>query len=132
MDPSENVQKKIKEKLPKFILAFKTLKEQKKTLIFHENKKNDFFDFNKTNDQTKFLSERNIQILQRNSIGDNNINSVHFQKSLKSLFDSLKTDNFSKNEKNLMKELKQISLFNNEEIFNEKLYEIVNFIKFIE
>lgn len=44
-----------------------------------------------------------------------------FQKSLKSIFDSMKTDNFSKKDKSLIKDFRQCRISQNEEIFNEKL-----------
>lgn len=55
-----------------------------------------------------------------------------FQESMKSLFDSLKTDNFSKNDKSLLKDMRQNEISQKEEIFKEKLEEIIQFIKLIE
>jgi hypothetical protein len=128
-------QEKINEKLPKFVLALQNLNAQKRNLNFEDNFNIDtkkFLDFDKTNDNTKFLSEKNVELAHRLSLQDNSHNfSENFQKSFKSIFDSLKTDHFSHHDRTIIKELKQISISSNKNIFEQKLKEIEHFIKII-
>lgn len=117
--------KKLKEKLPQFEYAIKKLEKLKDNYKFHANVSGEHgnsFDKNFTmmlNSTFNTSTNTRLDVQREGKLGDC---SESFNKSVKSLINSLKTDNLSKmSDQNYLRELKQNSLAENERVFEEKL-----------
>ena len=124
---------KLKEKIPQFEYAIKRLKAKKNECKFNYEHP----------DQPAFI-DKNFTMVLNSTVNDNSYGfkaggeksmnnttcNESFNKSVKSLLNSMKTDNLSrKSDLNYFKELKQNSLAENERIFQEKIENIEILLK---
>lgn len=118
--------KKLKEKMPQFEYAVKKLEKLKNECKFsaqisHEANSGDDKNFTMILNSTIKDSTSNAIHDSKNAFNNTTCNES-FNKSVKSLLNSLKTDHLSKmSDQNYLRELKQNSLAENEKIFEEKL-----------
>ena len=116
---------KLKEKLPQFEYAIKKLEKLKDACRFvnpQGSEQNSGMDKNFTMLLNSTIHTSANTRLEAKQDGKNPNCSESFNKSVKSLLNSLKTDNLSKmSDQAYLRELKQNSLAENERVFEEKL-----------
>lgn len=126
-DPHDpQFRQKLKEKIPQFEYAIKKLKAKKNECKFNSQNQGDqpnFIDKNFTMVLNSTVNDNSYGFKTGNEKSMNNTTcNESFNKSVKSLLNSMKTDNLSrKSDQNYLKELKQNTLAENERIFNEKI-----------
>lgn len=117
--------KKLKDKLPQFEHAVKKLERMKDSYRFSvtgANEQGSGMDKNFTMMLNSTINESANTRFEPKQDGKNANCNESFNKSVKSLLNSLKTDNLSKmSDQNYLRELKQNSLAENEKVFEEKL-----------
>ena len=116
---------KIKQKIPQFENAIRKLTARKNEYKF------DYMNVNNTKKQidknfTMVLNSTVNDTSYGRGIGEKSFNNTtcneSFNKSVKSLLNSMKTDNLSrKSDQNYIKELKQNSMADNEKLFEDKI-----------
>ena len=133
-DPeSAEVREQVEKKIPLFEKALVKLRERKRKLAFDPKlegfrspgHKGDLtFVVNSSVKEYSLCNNETFQNTRADDRSAKNAQSIQdsFANSVKTLFDSIKTDNFSKkSDKSLFRELKQSSLVNDEKLINEKL-----------
>jgi len=134
--PNDNdLRKKIEGKVPLFEKAILKLKERKTMFKFQTtdstrslNHKADFtLAYNSTMNEYSNIEETGREHSNFEDLSYKNYIGVQdsFTKSVKTLFNSIKTDNFSKqSDQSLFQDMKQKALVNNETFIDEKLREL--------
>ncbi len=131
----EDLKLKIRQKIPTFEKAIAKLKEKRDSFKVKEMTPGRSscpngeltMAFNSTMNDYSNMNEgiNNISNIEDNSF--KNYMGMHdsFTKSVKTLFNSIKTDNFSKqSDQSIFQELKQNALVNNQSFINEKFAEL--------
>ena len=134
---SPQTRAQIEKKIPQFERALETLRARKRTMAFGQglekfrspNQKGDItFNISSSSKEYSLYNDPTFQHTRTDDHFSQNIKSIQessFANSVKTLFDSMKTDNYSKqSDQTLFREFKQNSLVNNEKLVNEKLHEL--------
>jgi hypothetical protein len=130
-----DLRSKIETKVPLFEKAILKLKERKVMFKFHAtdssrsaHHKADFtLAYNSTMNEYSNIEDNGRDRSQYDDLSYKNFIGVQdsFTKSVKTLFNSIKTDNFSKqSDQSMFQDLKQKALVNNESFIDEKLLEL--------
>ena len=134
-DPYDSqLKKKLSDKIPQFEHAIKKLKMRKEEFKF----------YSEYSVENNTVIDRNFTMVLNSTVNDNcygfkpggekSMNNTtcneSFNKSVKSLLNSMKTDNLSRrSDQNYLKELKQNTLAENEKLFQEKIEAIEALLK---
>jgi DNA mismatch repair ATPase MutS len=135
-NPSDNdLRKKIESKIPLFEKAIQKLKERKAMFKFQAsdssrsmNQKADFtLAYNSTMNEYSNIEETGRENSNFEDLSYKNFIGIQdsFTKSVKTLFNSIKTDNFSRqSDQSIFNGMKQKALVNNESFIDQKLQEL--------
>ena len=135
-DPNNpQFKQKLKEKIPQFEYAIKKLTALKNNCKFNDHSISDnqpFVDKNFTMVLNSTVNDAyGFKPGNEKSINNTTCNES-FNKSVRSLLNSMKTDNLSrKSDQNYLKELKQNTLAENEKLFEEKIGAIEGLLKML-
>lgn len=124
---------KLAQKIPQFTKAITKLKRTKEILKFHSQSRSFEKDNSNPKDFTLILdstAQDGYAFTNLNNKSGNTTCNESFTKSVRSLLNSMKTDNLSmKSNQQYLKELQQNTMAENEAIFDEKIEAINNLLE---